>query len=112
MSSRSRPPQSETAQHRPATEVFRTPAERLALEEDARAERRRLGMAEQRSDLNPADVRIRAWEQVHGLCMPSDPTHQILHAIAISTRLTLAEVQEVQRKHAAQQAARAAKQKS
>jgi hypothetical protein len=82
------------------------------LEEDARAERRRLGMAEQRSDLNPADVRIRAWEKLHGLRMPSDPMHQILHAIARGTRLTLAEVQEVQREQAAQRAAGTAKQKS
>jgi hypothetical protein len=100
------------APRRSRSEVIRTHAERLALEEDARAEQRRLDTAEQRSDLNSADVRIRAWEKLHGLCLPSDPTHPILDVIAIDTRLTFAEVQEVQRKHAAQRAARAAKQKS
>jgi hypothetical protein len=92
------------------SELIRTHAERLALEEVERAERKRLDLAEQRSDLNSADVRIRVWEKLHGLRLPSDPTHPILDVIAISTRLTVAEVQEVQRKHAAQRAARAAPQ--
>jgi hypothetical protein len=99
------------AQHT-TSEPIRTHAERLALEEGARAERRRLDLAEQRSDLNSADVRIRVWEKLHGLCLPSDPTHPILDVIAISTRLTVAEVQEVQRRHAAERAARAVRQKS
>jgi streptomycin 6-kinase len=109
MSSTSHPSQSASPAHT-MSEVFRTTSERLALEEHARAERRRLSMAEQRSDDNPADIRIRAWEKLHGLRMPSDPTHQILHAIVRGTRLTLAQVQEVQCKRAAQQAAGATKQ--
>lgn len=101
------PPIDEPAPRRSASEIIRTYSERLALEEAERAERKRIEMAEQRSELNPAEVRIRAWEKLHGLCLPTDPAHPVLDVIAVSTRLTLAEVQEVQRAQAAQRAARA-----
>ena len=78
--------------------------ERLAREESERAEKRRQELAEQRSDLNPPAVRIRAWEKIHQLRLPSDPVHPILDVIAVSTRLTLAEVQEEQRMRAARAA--------
>lgn len=87
-------------------DLVRTPGERLAHEESERAEKRRQDLAEQRSDLNPPDVRIRAWEKIHQLRLPSDPTHPILDVIAVSTRLTLAEVQEEQRTRAARAASR------
>ena len=79
------------------------PAERLAREEEEyeRGEKRRQELAEQRSELNPPHVRIRTWERIHQLRMPSDPTHPILDVIAISTRLTLEEVREEQRMRAA-----------
>jgi hypothetical protein len=88
------------------SELVRTPGERLAHEESERAEKRRQDLAEQRSDLNPPDVRIRTWEKIHQLRLPSDPTHPILDVIAVSTRLTLAEVQEEQRTRAARAASR------
>ena len=75
-----------------ARDLTKTGAERLALEQQERAEKRRLELAEQRSDLNPPEVRIRAWERIHGLRLPSDPDHPIVDVIAVSTRLTLAEV--------------------
>jgi hypothetical protein len=81
-------------------DLVKTPAERLAHEEFERSEKRRLELAEQRSDLNPPDVRIRTWERIHALRLPSDPTHPILDVIAISTRLTLEEVREEQRTRA------------
>ena len=84
----------------------KTAAERLAQEEHERAEKRRQELAEQRSDLNPPDVRIRTWEKVHQLRMPSDPAHPVLDVIAISTRLTLAQVREEQRTRAARGANR------
>jgi hypothetical protein len=71
--------------------------QRRALEEQERAERKRADMAEQYSALNCADLRVRAWEKVHGLRMPSDSNHPVLHAIATATQLTLAEVQNEQR---------------
>jgi hypothetical protein len=90
------------------TDLIKTYAERLALEQVTRAENRRIDLEEQRSELNSPDARIRVWEKLHGLSLPSDPTHPIVDVIAVSTRLTIAEVQEVQRKHAAQRAARPA----
>ena len=82
-------------------DLIRSPAERLAHEESERAEKRRQELAEQRSALNPPDVRIRAWEKVHQLRLPSDPAHPVLLVIAVSTGLTLADVREEQRMRAA-----------
>ena len=86
------------------SDLVKTPAERLAHEQYERTEKRRLELAEQRSDLNPPDVRIRTWERIHALRLPSDPAHPILDVIAISTRLTLEEVREEQRMRAARAA--------
>jgi hypothetical protein len=58
-------------------------------------------LAEEEWALNPPEHRIRAWEQAHGLRMPLDPEHPVLDVIAVSTRLTLAQVQEEQRLRAA-----------
>lgn len=76
---------------------FRTRSE-LAQEE--RAQRKQLELVEQHSELNPPNVRIRAWEKVHGLRLPLDSGHPILTVIAVGTRLTLAEVQAEQRARA------------
>lgn len=89
-----------------SNDLVTTPVERLAHEEFERAEKRRQELAEQRSDLNPPDVRIRTWERIHALSLPSDPGHPILDVVATSTRLTLAEVREEQRARAAARAAR------
>ncbi|HEX4389485.1 MAG TPA: hypothetical protein VH109_12745 [Steroidobacteraceae bacterium] len=87
-------------------ELIRTHAQRLAMEAEERAQRRLLDLAEQRSDLNPPDVRIRAWEKLHALRLPGDPSHPVLDVIAISTGLTLAQVQEEQRSRGSLRAAR------
>lgn len=85
----------------PHTAHFSETAEqRREHEESERAEKRRHELAEQCSNLNPPDVRIRAWEKVHQLRLPSDPAHPVLYVIAVSTGLTLAEVQEEQRARA------------
>lgn len=78
-------------------ELIRTHAQRLAIEAEERAQRRLLELAEQRSDLNPPAVRIRAWEKVHHLRLPGDPTHPVLDVVAMATGLTLAQVQQEQR---------------
>src|SRR5689334_9506211 len=70
---------------------------RLLLQEHERAERRRADLANQRSNLNSPDARIRAWEKVHALSLPSDPQHPILDVIAVATRLTMEQVLEEQR---------------
>jgi hypothetical protein len=82
-------------------DLVKSAAERLAHEEFERAEKRRQELAEQRSELNPPGVRIRTWERIHELRMPSDPAHPILDVIALSTGLTLQEVREEQRARAA-----------
>jgi hypothetical protein len=81
-------------------EIIKTNAERLLREQQERAEKRRLELAEQRSDLNPPEVRIRTWERIHGLRLPSDPDHPIVDVIAVTTRLTIEEVQKEQRQRA------------
>ena len=86
--------------------LVQTPAERSAHEEHLREERKRRELAEQRSDANAPDVRIRAWEKLHGLRLPSDPAHPVLDVIAVSTRLSLAQVQEEQCARAGRAAAR------
>lgn len=70
---------------------------RRELVVEARVERKRLEAAEQTSELNLPGARIRAWELVHGLRMPSSPAHSILDQIAVTTQLSLAEVHEEQR---------------
>lgn len=92
-----------------AGELMRDHRARIALEERERAEGRRLEMAEQRSNLNAPDVRIRAWEKMHGLRMPSDAKHPILDVIAVDTCLTLADVKVEQRARSARRAAQAQK---
>jgi hypothetical protein len=80
--------------------VVSTFAERLLLEERERAHQRHLDRAEQISDLNSPEIRIRAWEKLHGLRLPSDPAHPVLDVVAVSTRLTLDQVHEEQRARA------------
>jgi hypothetical protein len=90
-----------TAPRPTASEIVRDHRARIALEEREKAERRRLELAEQQSNLNSPEMRIRAWEKVHELRMPTDAAHPILDVIAVATRLTLAQVQEEQRARAA-----------
>jgi hypothetical protein len=73
-------------------EVLTDYRQRRALEERERAELKRADLAEQHSAVNSVDLRIRAWEKVHGLRMPSDPRHPVLEAIAAATQLNLADV--------------------
>lgn len=68
----------------------------LAVQEEARAQKRRLDLAEQCSEASPPEARIRTWEKLHGLRMPSDPEHPILPVIAINTRLQPCDVHAVQ----------------
>jgi hypothetical protein len=85
-------------------EILSDYRQRRALEEHERAELKRADLAEQHSTLNCADLRIRAWEKVHGLRMPADSTHPVLEAIAAATQLTLLDVQNQQRLRSAQRA--------
>lgn len=87
--------QNTSAPH-PANDLIGTHAERMAREAEERQEKRLLVLAEQCSSVNSPDVRIRAWERAHALCLPSDPWHPVLRAVAMSTGLTIAQVQAEQ----------------
>jgi hypothetical protein len=64
------------------------------------AERRTQSIADQRSPHNSHDQRVRAWERLHQVNLPRDPTHAVLRVVARQTGMALAEVQEVQRQRA------------
>lgn len=97
-----------TAPRPSASEIIKDHRARIALEDRDKADRRRLQLAEQRSDQNSPEMRIRAWEKVHALRLPTDANHPILDVIAVATRLTLEQVKEEQRARAAERAAPAA----
>jgi hypothetical protein len=87
--------------HRSEEELVRDFRQRQADEEFERAERKRLQLADQRSELSDAKARIQAWEKVHGLRMPASPKHPVLQVIAAATALTLEDVLEEQRQRSA-----------
>ena len=91
-----------------AIELVRTHAERMAHEAEERLQKRQLLLDEQCASVNSPEVRIRAWEKAHALCLPSDPGHPVLRSVAMSTRLTVAQVQEEQSVRRARRAAKAA----
>ena len=76
---------------------IRTHAERMALAAEQRRRDRLLALAEQRLAANPPDVRIRAWEKLHGLQIPSNAYHPVLLVISQDTGLTLEQVRQEQR---------------
>jgi hypothetical protein len=84
-----------------AGEFVATFADRMALREREREESRRIAMAEQSQEQNTPGMRIRAWERVHALRMPSDPGHPVLDQIAMKTGLSGDQVREEQAARAA-----------
>jgi hypothetical protein len=74
---------------------------RIALEQHEAVERRKRELAEQSSESNLPDVRIRAWEHTHGLRLPPGAKHPVLRLIAADTQLTLDQVREEQGRRAA-----------
>ncbi|MEO6186852.1 MAG: hypothetical protein ABIP38_03540 [Steroidobacteraceae bacterium] len=96
----------DAADQRGAGEFVSTRAERLAVLDFERAEQRRQRQEEQRLESNTPEVRVRAWERLHGLTLPAGPSHPILANICAATGLARAEVLEVQNLRAARRAAR------
>ena len=86
-------------------EFVRDFRQRQADEEFERAERKRLQVADQRSELNDAKARIEAWEKVHALRLPASPTHPVLQVIAAATALKLEDVLDEQRQRSARKRA-------
>jgi hypothetical protein len=60
------------------------------------AERRGQQLVEQSSPLNSPSVRIGAWERLHQIDLPRDPTHRLVALIAANTGLTADEVRAEQ----------------
>jgi hypothetical protein len=79
-----------------AVEIIRDHRARVAIEADARMEKRREELAEQSASSSTPEARIRAWEKVHGLRLPLDAAHPIVAVVAIETHLTVVEVQQEQ----------------
>lgn len=67
------------------TEAYR---ERMARLQAEAAERRQQQIDEQSSPLNSPSVRIRAWERLHQIDLPPNPTHRLVEVIAANTGLT------------------------
>lgn len=70
--------------------------ERLAVEEEERVNERARQLEELRSTFNSAPARIRAWEKMHGLRLPTSPTHPILAVIACATGIPLPALRQEQ----------------
>jgi hypothetical protein len=87
--------------HLTALELLADHRERLAIEDEERARKRTSQLEELRSEVNAVSVRIRAWEKMHGLRLPSDPAHPILRVIESNTGIPLACLREEQRARAA-----------
>jgi hypothetical protein len=62
-----------------------------------REEQKERDRAQARADSNAPAERIRAWEKLCGLRLPTSPEHPVLLVVASNTGLTLAEVKEQQR---------------
>jgi len=82
--------------HFTALELLAGHRERLALEEEERERKRTNQFEELRLEVNSVPIRIRAWEKMHGLRLPSDPAHPILRVIASTTGISLACLREEQ----------------
>ncbi|MDB6043601.1 MAG: hypothetical protein JWM63_2152 [Gammaproteobacteria bacterium] len=85
----------------PAGELITDYRSRLALEQSQAAEHRQQELAEQTSEFNAPEARIRAWEKTHGLRLPRESTHSVLRVVATLTHLTLEQVHEEQRRRSA-----------
>ncbi len=79
-----------------AADIIRDHRARVAIEADERMEKRRTEQAEQCASDSTPQMRIRAWEKVHGLRLPLDAAHAIVALVANETHLTVAEVWEEQ----------------
>lgn len=74
---------------------------RLALKQAEEAELRQQGLAEQTSEFNAPEARIRAWEKSYGLTLPRGAAHSVLQLVADVTHLTLEQVHAEQRRRCA-----------
>jgi hypothetical protein len=69
---------------------------RLELEAQERQRLRALQYEELRSELNSTGVRVRAWEKLHGLRLPTSSTHHILGVISAATGIPVTDLRDEQ----------------
>ena len=74
---------------------------RMALLQAEAVEQRQRELAEQSSPLNSASIRIKAWERLHQVDLPSNPDHRLVTIIAANTGLSIDEVRDEQSLRAA-----------
>jgi hypothetical protein len=79
-----------------AVDIMRDHRARVAIEEETRIAKRHAAQAEQCESSTAPEGRIRAWEKLHELRLPSDAAHPIVTLVALVTHLTIAEVWQVQ----------------
>ena len=77
-------------------DIMRDHRARVAFEEETRIAKRVAAQAEQCESSTAPEARIRAWEKLHELRLPSDAGHPIVTIVALVTHLTIAEVWQVQ----------------
>ena len=70
-------------------------------ERQERAAQREQEIAAQSSSFSAPDERIRLWEKLHALRLPSSATHRLLEVIATQTNLSIAQVRDEQQRRAA-----------
>jgi hypothetical protein len=88
-------------EHRESDVTFLDFRERRAAEALEQEAVKRQNQEQQYSTQNSVEARIRAWEKVHQLRMPSSPHHPVLEAIALATQLTLDDVRNEQQQRSA-----------
>jgi hypothetical protein len=74
---------------------------RVQREDQERAALRASELAEQVSPAKDAEERIRIWERLHALRLPSASAHALVKVVATQTRLTVGEVHAEQRRRSA-----------
>ncbi len=70
--------------------------ERRELEERERERVRTQRYEELRSEFNSTDVRVRAWEKLHGLRLPTSSEHPVLDVISAATGIPVAVLRDEQ----------------
>jgi hypothetical protein len=87
-----------------ASQVFPTNAadfrEAVKKEQESRRQQREVTLAAQASPGATAYERIRVWEQLHALRLPSAPNHSLVQVIADQTRLTITQIHQEQERRA------------
>jgi hypothetical protein len=73
---------------------------RIAREQAEAVEKRQQELIEQASDRNSPETRVRIWERVHAVQLPSVTNHRLLQVVANQTGLTLDQIRDEQQRRA------------